>query len=185
MESIPEPDFGDPEDSVNFFDIPFDLRDQVLCRPDPPRIQRGPQGSGQSTGDGGNDVIEGCRVLGAGQLLSVFVLIETFDPPMYPKLDGIREWLHAGGSVRTFMLFDAYATGVGYGHDTSPGFRPPTSSVETHSKRYPSQARHQPSGKTASVYRKIRKHQVGIHNALRPQREYLVRAFKGERLALC
>jgi hypothetical protein len=151
MESVAEPDLGDPEDSGHFRDIPFDLRDQILGRPDPPRIQRGSQGSGQSAGNGGNDVIEGCRIFGAGQLSSVLILVETFDPPMHPELDRSREWLHAGGSVRTFMFFDPNATGVGYGHDTPPWIQDFAFWAErdTVSIKIPS------IWKTAPVYRKI------------------------------
>jgi hypothetical protein len=60
-----EADFGDPEDAIDLFDVTFDSGGDVLGGVDLTRFQRAGKSAGQSPRNTGDDVVEGCRVIGA------------------------------------------------------------------------------------------------------------------------
>jgi hypothetical protein len=61
-------------------------------------------------------MIEGRGVLGTDYLPPIFVLIEMFDSSVHSDMFGIGKVFHVSGAVWSFMLFDPYSTGMGYGH---------------------------------------------------------------------
>ena len=119
LESVRKTDGRDFQHAFHIFDIALNPGNQVLSRGDSPRIQRGPQGSGQSPGNAGDHVIEGCRVLRAGDLPAVLLLIEALDTAVHSEVDGLGEVLNVCRAVRPLMLFDTDMTGVSYCHDRS------------------------------------------------------------------
>lgn len=59
--AIPEIDGRDAEELPIFFDASFDIRFQFVRGGDSTRFQRAGKCAGQSTGEAGDDVVNGCR----------------------------------------------------------------------------------------------------------------------------
>jgi hypothetical protein len=116
LEFVSQADPGDLEKAVRVFNIPFHKRDEIVCRFDFPRFQRGGEGSGESPANAGDHVIEGRRIFRTGDLSAVFLLVEILDAAVNAEMNGLREVLDVGRAMRAFMLHDTNVAGVGYGH---------------------------------------------------------------------
>src|SRR5262249_18504977 len=79
LKAVLQANLGNAHHTVYVFDVALDLGHEVVCRPDPPHVQCGSQGAGQSAGDPGDDVVERGRVLRAGDLPPVLLLVEPLD----------------------------------------------------------------------------------------------------------
>ena len=65
LENVADADPLDDQDLVLDVDITLRLRAQPSpARVDPARLQRATQGAGESTRGGGDNIVEGCRVIG-------------------------------------------------------------------------------------------------------------------------
>lgn len=122
-----QPNLRNLQHTVDIFDVAFDLRDKIPGRLDSPRVQRGPQGAGQSPGHASNYVIERRRIFGAADLPAIFLLIEISDAAVNAEMNGFLEVFNVGRAVRSLVLFDSDATGMCNGHADLPG-RPTLSS---------------------------------------------------------
>ena len=118
---IVHPDLRDAKHALNVFDVAFDFGSEVLGRDYPARIQRATQGAGQSTGNGGDHVVERRRMLCGRHLLAVLVLIERLDAAVDTEVEGLVEALDPGGAMRPGVLSYLDAARV---NDVSHGWSP-------------------------------------------------------------
>ncbi len=109
---------GDPQHTVDFLDITFDIRHEILCRLDLPHIQCGPEGAEQSSGDTGNHVIKRRRILRARDLAAVLFLVEVLDAAMNSEVKRLVKPLDARRSVRTFVFGNLDSAGMRDGHSS-------------------------------------------------------------------
>ena len=58
FDRVVKPDPGDPEDALDLFDVSLDLSREVFCGRHLPHVHAEPEGTGQSPGDAGNNVVE-------------------------------------------------------------------------------------------------------------------------------
>jgi hypothetical protein len=116
LEFVSQADFGDLENPVHVFNVPFHKRDEVVCGLDFPRFQRGGEGAGESPTDAGNHVIQGRRIFRTCDLTAVFLLVEVLDPAVHAEMNRLGEVLDVGRAVRAFKLQDADVACVGYCH---------------------------------------------------------------------
>jgi hypothetical protein len=112
FESIPDPDCGDLEYALSVFNISLNISHKVVGRWNPPRIQRGAQGPGQSSCNACDDVVKGGRVFRAFNFPAVLLLVKSLDASMDSKVNGILEILYIGSSMGSLMFVNANVTGV-------------------------------------------------------------------------
>src|SRR5262245_17791262 len=120
LKAVVQANLGNAHHAVYVFDVSLDLGHEVVCRLNPPHVQCGSQGAGQSASDPGDDVIEGGGVLRAGDLPPVLLLVEPLDAAVDAEVDRLREVLDVGGAVWAFVLLDAQTAGVNNAHGVSP-----------------------------------------------------------------
>jgi len=116
FEAISQPDLRDLQYPIHIFDVTFDISYQITRRLDLPHIQCGYQGSGQSSSDTGNDVVQRSGVFCPGDFPAILVLIKVLDPAMDSEVEWLLEVLDVGRAMRSFVLLDPNATCVGDGH---------------------------------------------------------------------
>lgn len=107
---------GNLQYAIDLFDTSVHIGDQITSRWNSPRVQRGAQCSNHSARYASHYVIKGGRVLRAGYLPAVLLLVEMLNPPVYAKVKGFFEAFHVCCSVGPLMFFNANFTGVGYRH---------------------------------------------------------------------
>jgi hypothetical protein len=83
---VAETDGGDAKKLVVAFDAAFDLRFQIVCCGDSTRFQRAGKCAGQSTGERGDDVVDG-----SGKRSSVLDTVEFRVATVHSKVKGLRE----------------------------------------------------------------------------------------------
>jgi hypothetical protein len=110
---IPEPDFCDPQDPLDVFDVPLHLGDQDVFGLYTPHLQCGRQGAGQSPPDAGDHIIQGGGIFGTFDLTSILVLVKILDAPVDPEMDRLREISEMGRPMGPLVFLDANSTGVG------------------------------------------------------------------------
>jgi len=96
---VPETDGSDAKELVVAFDAAFDLRFQIVCCGDSTRFQRAGKCAGQSTGERGDDVVDGSRQRG-----SIFHAVIFGVAAVHPKVKGLRESFDVRVPERPLLL---------------------------------------------------------------------------------
>lgn len=116
LELITQMDSSDSQYTIDVFYIPIDFGPQVFRRVNSPRLQRGTQGSGQSSCNPGHDVIQGGQILWSFDSSPVFFLIEVLYAAMDAEMDRFLEVFKMGRSVSALVFFDAKTTYMNWVH---------------------------------------------------------------------
>jgi hypothetical protein len=98
----------DPKDTVDCLNIPLNVRTKLVrLGGNLAHLQRARKRAEQSTGNGGNHVVESRR-----HLFCRLYTVEFLDSAMNAISDGFTKMLDVCVSNRTFYLFDTNVTGV-------------------------------------------------------------------------
>jgi len=89
---------------------------QILGCCNSARIQRAGEGTGQSAGNAGHNMIECGGILRAFDFATVFLLVEVLDAAVDPKMDGVVKVFQLGCSMGAGMFPDCQIAGIGYSH---------------------------------------------------------------------
>lgn len=107
FQTIAQVDAINEEDFLFRPDLGLDLGHQVVLAGDSARFQRAGKCAGQSTGETGDDVIDG-----RGQRLGRRRIIKCRIAPVHAKLQRLSESFDVRRAVRAFLLLDTYPRGV-------------------------------------------------------------------------
>src|SRR5713226_1675096 len=99
LKFVSETDGGNAKELVVAFDAAFDLGFQIVCCGDSARFQRAGKCAGQSTGERGDNVVDG-----GGKRRSVFHAVISGVAAVHAKMKWLRESLDVGVPERSFFL---------------------------------------------------------------------------------